>query len=162
MRRRAVKKRLHHLYRSVLLDLCLSSGQLSSFFFHTWPTLGPSPGCAPSPQPTWVWKWRLLGGARLIMTWNFPLTFNSKELFCTRVVCLPCLLLRRVFASVPACHNYSLEVLPRDKDWLFTLFLLSLPFWRANRRLIINAWTGAHQSLVSENANGRLIAGASS
>ena len=35
VRRRAVKKRLHHLYRSVLLDLCLSSGQLSSFFFHT-------------------------------------------------------------------------------------------------------------------------------
>jgi len=35
----------------------------------------------------------------------------------------------------------------------YTLFLLLLPFWRANRRLIVNALTGAHLSLVSENAN---------
>ena len=131
MRRSAVKKHLHHLYRSVLLGLCLSSGQLSSLFFHTWPALGPSPRvCACILQPRWILKWRLLGEARLIMTWNYPLTFDSKEPFCTCVVCLPCLLLRRVFASVLACHNYSLEVLPRDKDWLFTPFLLSLP--RAN------------------------------
>ena len=34
-RRTAVKKQLHHSYRSVLLGLCLASGQLSSFFYHT-------------------------------------------------------------------------------------------------------------------------------
>ena len=43
-RRSIVKRQLSHLYRSVLLGLCLPSGQLSDFFFHTWPTLDPSPG----------------------------------------------------------------------------------------------------------------------
>ena len=155
VRRSAVKKRLHPLYRTVLLGLCLSSGQLSSFFFHTWPTLGPSPRvCACTLQPRWILKWRLLGGARLIMTWNYPLTFDSKELFCTCVVCLPCLLLRRVFASVHACHNYSLEVLPRDKDWLFTLFLLSLP--RANGGAGCKFLNWSHLFLASGNAKRRL------
>jgi len=50
-------------------------------------------------------------------------------------------------------------VFPRDKDWLFTLCLLLLPFWRANRRLIVNALTGAHPSLISENTNRRLVIG---
>ena len=45
----------------------------------------------------------------------------------------------------------------RDKHWLFTLFLLLLPIWKANGRLIINASTGAHLSLVSGNANRRLF-----
>ena len=40
--------------------------------------------------------------------------------------------LRRVFASLCLCHDYSLEVLTRDEDWLFTLFLLLYPFSRAN------------------------------
>ena len=40
----------------------------------------------------------------------------------------------------------------RDKHWLFILLLLSLPFQEANRRLIVNALTGASLSLVSENA----------
>ena len=44
----------------------------------------------------------------------------------------------------------------RDKHWLFTLFLLLFPFWRANRKLIVNVLTGAHLSLVSEN--GRHVA----
>ena len=41
----------------------------------------------------------------------------------------------------------------------YTLFLLLLPFWRANRRLIVNALTGAHLSLVSGNADNRLVVG---
>ena len=41
----------------------------------------------------------------------------------------------RVLASLCPCHDYSLEMFTRDKDWLFTLFLWSLPFWRGNRRL---------------------------
>ena len=44
MRRSTVKRQLSHSYRSVLSRPCLPSGQSSSFFFHTWPTLGPSPG----------------------------------------------------------------------------------------------------------------------
>ena len=55
------------------------------------------------------------------------------------------------------CHNYYLKVFTRGKDWLLTLFLLLLPFWRANRRLIVNALTGAHLSLISGNASRRLV-----
>ena len=36
-------------------------------------------------------------------------------------------------------------------------FQLLLPFWRANRKLIINSPTGAHLSLVSGNANRRPV-----
>ena len=45
----------------------------------------------------------------------------------------------------------------RDKHWLFTLFLLLFPFWRAKRRLIVNSSAGAHLSLVSGNANRKLV-----
>ena len=34
----------------------------------------------------WISKWRFLGGARLIVAWNYPLTFDSKEPFCPCVV----------------------------------------------------------------------------
>ena len=65
-------------------------------------------------------------------------------------------LLRQDFAFLCPCHDYFLEMLTRDKDWLFTLFLLLLPFQRANRRLVVNSSTGAHLSLVSGNAKRRL------
>ena len=61
-------------------------------------------------------------------------------------------LLLFVFASL----SYSLEVLTRDKDWLFTLFLLLLLFLRANGGLIFHSSTGAHLSLISGNAKRRL------
>jgi len=57
-----------------------------------------------------------------------------------------------VFASL----SYSLEVLTRDKDWLFTLFLLLLLFLRANGELIVHSSTGAHLSLIAGNAKRRL------
>jgi len=41
----------------------------------------------------------------------------------------------------------------KRQTWLFTLLLLLLPFGKANRKLIANALTGAHLSLVSRNAN---------
>ena len=50
----------------------------------------------------------------------------------------------------------TIKVFIRDQHWLFTLFLLLLPFQRANRRLIINDSTGAHLALVSGNVN-RLV-----
>ena len=167
MRRSAVKRWWSHLYRSVLLVLCPPSGQLPGFFFHTWPPLGPSPGCAHSAWPTWVWKWRLLGRARLITAW----CYTHKESLCAYVVSplsqrsgeqrslnpFP----KQGFAPLCPCHDCCLDychdcylkVFTRDKHWLFTLFVLLLPFRRANRRLIVNALTGAHLSLVSENAN---------
>ena len=63
--RSSLKRRLSYLYGSVLQGFCLPRGQLSDFFFHTWLTLGTSPGCACTLQPRQMWKWRLLGGARL-------------------------------------------------------------------------------------------------
>ena len=66
-------------------------------------------------------------------------------------------------ASVPLCphldycHDYYLKrqtlLSTREKHWLFTLFLLLLPFQRTNRRLNVNTLAGAHLSLVSRNAN---------
>ena len=108
------------------------------------------------------------------MAWNFPLTFDPKELFCLGVVsplsqrrvggwgeCADSLILysKQGFAPLcpchgyylDCCHDYYLKVFTRDKDWLFTLFLLLLPFWRASRRLIVNS-TGAHLSLILGNA----------
>ena len=45
------------------------------------------------------------------------------------------------------------------KDWLLTLFLLLLPFLRANRGLVVNYSTGAHLSLASGSAKKRLANG---
>ena len=59
-------------------------------------------------------------GTRLIMAWNYPLTFGSREPFCT---CVVSILSDRVFSFLCPCHDCSLEV--RDRDRLFTLFLLA-------------------------------------
>ena len=44
VRRRAGKRLLSHVYKAVLLGLCLPSGIISGFFFYTWPPLGPPLG----------------------------------------------------------------------------------------------------------------------
>ena len=67
VRRSPIRRRLSHLYTSVLPHLCLPSGQLFGFFLHTWPTLGPCPWCPHNPQPIWISKWRLLGEAILFI-----------------------------------------------------------------------------------------------
>ena len=59
-------------------------------------------------------------------------------------------LLKQGFTPLCPYRDYYLKVFTRDKHWLFTLFLLLLPIWRANGRLIINASTGAHQLLSQE------------
>ena len=66
-------------------------------------------------------------------------------------------LLRQGFAPFYPCHDNYLKLFKREKHYPFTLFLLLLPFQRANRRLIVNASTGAHLSLVSGNVNRRLV-----
>ena len=69
-------------FRSFILGsssgLCLPSGQFSGFFFYTWPALGPSPGVCinPSAKMDLEGARRLLAGARLIMAWQYPLTFD--------------------------------------------------------------------------------------
>ena len=66
------------------------------------------------------------------MTWNYPLTFDSKEPFCACVVS-PLSFTQVFFLSLCPCHDYSLDVLTRDKDLLFTLFLLLLANVNTNR-----------------------------
>ena len=44
-------------------------------------------------------------------------------------------LLRQGFAPFYPCHDNSLKLFKREKHYPFTLFLLLLPFQRANRRL---------------------------
>ena len=123
------------------------------------------------------------GRNKLIMAWHYPLTFDPQEPFCTCVVSPlspkrrewrslnP--LLKQAFAPLCPWLDYYFKMFMRDKPWLlswllswllpwcvsrdrhwiFTLFLLLLPFQRANRRLIVNAWIRACLSLVSRNAN---------
>ena len=122
-------------------------------------------------QPRWVSKWRLLGEQDALWSGIIPWLLTPKEPFCTGVMSPlshregdwrslnP--LLKQGFPSFCSCHDYYLDyccdyylkVFTRGKDWLFILFLLLLPFWRANRRLIVNSSTGAHLSLVSGNVN---------
>ena len=164
--RSAVKRRSSHLYRTVLPGLCLPSGQLSCFFFHTWPILGPSPGCARTPQSRWISKGRLLGGARFIMAWHYSLTFDPQGAFLS--MCSVSLVQKdeggrslNPFLMGGFVPSLSLPwLLPwlspsrlyKSKHWYFPCLLL-LPFCRANRRLIVNTLPGAHLSLASGNVN---------
>ena len=84
-RRSAVKRGLSHLYKAVL-GLCLPLVQLSGFFFHTWPTLGSSLRCTHTSQPRGIPKWRLLGGARLILDWSRPLTLTPRTSLVAQMV----------------------------------------------------------------------------
>ena len=111
-------------------------------------------------------KVKASGRARFIMAWYYPLNFDPQGAFLHKynVSLLPkeegaqnALVLDsvRVLPLCP-CHDYYLDfchdchrvynVFTRDKAWLFTLFLLLLPFRRANRSPIVNALTGAHPS----------------
>ena len=46
-------------------------------------------------------------------------------------------LLKQGFVPRGPCRDCYRKVFTRDKDWLLTLFLLLLSFWRENRRLIV-------------------------
>ena len=156
VRRSTEKRPVSHLHGSVLADVCLPSGQLSGFFFHTWPTLGPllRVGMHPSAKMDLEVKAseRSKTPYGLEVSLDFWLQGASLRM---RRVSLP-LYPGRAFASLCACHGYTLEVFTRDKDWLFILFLLSLPFLRVNRRLVVYSPTGAHLCLTSGNAKWRL------
>ena len=75
------------------LGLCLPSGQPSCFVSNPPPHLPLPPWlvcfgilrCTGTPRPRWVSKWRLLGGARLIIPWLLtPRSFSAHK------NCLPC------------------------------------------------------------------------
>ena len=76
--RSTVKSRSSHSYEAVLLDFAfLQAYHLVSF---STPDL---PGTLPCihthiPQPRWISKWRFPWGARLIMVWHSPLTFDPQ------------------------------------------------------------------------------------
>ena len=72
-------------------------------------------------------------------------------ILCSTGFC-PSLSLPWLLNCLDYCHDSSLEVFTRDKHWVFTLFLLLLPSWMTNRKLIVNALTGVHLSPISENA----------
>ena len=103
------------------------------------------------------------------MVWHFHLTFDPQGAFLR--MCSVSLvpkggggrgdlnpLFKQDFVPLCPCHDYYFKVFIRDKHWLFIIFLLLLPFQRANRRLIVNASTGAHLWLVSGNVNRRVVA----
>ena len=98
-----------------------------------------------------------------------PWLLTHKEPFCTCVVPPSSrkwgeerslnLFVKQDFTPLCPWHDYYLDYLcdyylkefTSDKHLLCTLFLH--PFWRADRRLIVNVLTRAHLSLVLENAN---------
>ena len=92
---------------------------------------------------------------RMMARISFPLTFDSKGPFCTCVVS-PLSFTQTRFLPLCPCLDYSVERFAGDKDWLFNLFLLLLPFLSANRGLVVNSSTGDHLSLASGNAKRRL------
>ena len=59
------------------------------------------------------------------------------------------LYLNRVLPLLVLAMTIAVIITLRDKHRLLTLFRLLFPFQRANGRLIKNALTGAHLSLVS-------------
>ena len=84
--------------------------------------------------------------------------------------------LKQDLAPLCSCHDYCLKVSTGSKAWLFILFQVSLPFRRANRRLVvsiltwspltpcfrkfkqvISVWPEVHLFLAPRNVNRRSV-----
>ena len=65
---------------------CLPFGQSSCPILLCLICLRTLPWGAHIPQSRWIPKWKFLRGVRLIMVWNYPLTFAPKESFFAFVV----------------------------------------------------------------------------
>ena len=135
VRKSTIKRWLSHSYRSVLLGLCLPSGQVSGFFFHTWPTLvHPAGAHAPLSQDGswsegfWEEQDSLWPG---IILW----LLTHKESFYACVVSplsqkgenrdLLSLYSNRALPPLCPCHAYFLKVFTRDEHWLFTVSVVT-------------------------------------
>ena len=124
------------------LGFCLPFGQ-SPCFVPSWLVCLRRYAC--NPQSRWVSKWRVLGGARLIMAWNPLLTFDPKETFCT---CAASPLFQRGGSRDPFILYSSRVLLPSVLAVTITLrclrgtkpgdlpFLLLLPCWKANGLIV--------------------------
>ena len=87
VRRRAVKRLLSHLYKAVLLGLCIPSGIISGFFFYTWPFQGPPLGVYAPLSQYKSWSegfWEEQGS---LWPGIIPLLLTHKDL-CMCSVCL--------------------------------------------------------------------------
>ena len=132
VRRSAMKRRLGHLYRSVPSGLCLPSGQLPGFFFHTWATLGPSSGMQTHPSAKMDLEVKASGRSKTHYGLELSPDFWLQGAFLHECSVSLTLYSDKVFPLCP-CRDYSVETFAGDKDWLSTLFLLLLPFLSANR-----------------------------
>ena len=149
VRRSAVESQLSHLYKAVLLSLYLPFGQLSGFFFHTWPVLGPSLTCVGNIFSRWISAQRPMG-SHISITYcgAVPSPFDPQGAFlhiwnvspASRMenIWPPDPLLKQDLASLCYYHDCYLKESTGDKAWLFTLFQLLIPFQRANGRLVVN------------------------
>ena len=159
VRRSSVKRWLSHLYRAVCQGL-------QSIIWFLFPHLTyPRTLLWVCMYPTAKMDLEVKASGRSKIHYGryHPLTFNPRGAFSVCVVS-PLSpksreqrslnsLSKQGFAPLCPCHDYYFK----NKHWLFTLFLLLFPFPRANRRLIVNAVTGAHLSFLSGNANRRLV-----
>ena len=144
VRRSTVKRCFTHLHRAVLSGLYLPFGQLFGFFFHTWPALESSPTCMHKFFPRKIPAQSSMG-SHISITYYGMVT--SKEPFCICEIshlpqgggtCDLLILTQTRFSPslfLPYCY---LKDPTGNKSWLFTLFLLLLPFWSRNRRLVVN------------------------
>ena len=158
VRRSTVKWQLSHLYRAVLPGLCLPlANYLVSFFTPDLPWDTPLGFTHPSAQMDLKVKVSGRSKTHYGLAWPLDLWPTMSLSACVVSPLSPKWgeqgSLNPLCRYLDYCHDYYLKVFIRNKHWLFTLFLLLLPFQRANRRLIVNAWTGACLSLVSGNAN---------
>ena len=148
MRRNLVKRRLNHLYRAGLPGLCLPlANYLVSFSTPALPLDTPQQACATffqdGFQPRGLWD-----GLSITYCGVVPPPFWPPMSHSAHVQCLPCPKDGKYVTSwsftqslVPlcSCHDCYLKMPSGDKAWVFTLFLLLLPFQRANRRLVVSA-----------------------
>ena len=74
----------------------------------------------------YAFKWVYLSFSPLPFTSPLFIAVCKLSSYCMCDVCLT-LYSDKSFASLCPCHDFSLEMFLRDKDWLFTLFLLLLP-----------------------------------
>ena len=137
MRRSTVKRQISHWHRSVLLS-CLPSDQLSGFFFHTWPTLGSSPGVCMYPSAKMDLEVKASGRSKthygLKLSPDFWLQGALVHMYSISLI----LYSDRVFASLCPCHDYSLEM------FVVVVFQSLSPVW-----LFATPCTAAPQASLS-------------
>ena len=115
VRRSTVKRQLDHLYRSVLLGLFLSSGQWSAVFFHTWPSLGPSPWMHTQPSAKMDLELKASGRSKTHSRLELSPDFWLQGALLSMCSVSFTLYSDRIFASLCPCHDYSLEILQATK-----------------------------------------------